>query len=137
MKTSNNQLKVIGEFKVPWVDEHSIPFSRDTVRHFDPESHLRILLAQPMKYMKVWSTPYGFLSTYKETIFLRQRHNGVEWVVDCSPVIFASDTYIKSNSADISPDVSLRECFFRISTLALPQRSVDNQLMAWQWVDIL
>ncbi|KAJ9482878.1 hypothetical protein VN97_g10543 [Penicillium thymicola] len=41
MKTLNNELKVIGEFKVLWVDEHSIAFSRDTVRPSDPESLLR------------------------------------------------------------------------------------------------
>ncbi|KAJ5474708.1 hypothetical protein N7475_004274 [Penicillium sp. IBT 31633x] len=71
MKTLNNQIKVVGEFKVPWVDEHSIALSRDTVQPFNPGFRLRILLAQPLKYMKDLQCMYGFLSTYEETIFLR------------------------------------------------------------------
>lgn len=66
---------------------------------------------------------YGFLSNYEETIFLRQRHDGTTWVVDCSPVILASNIYTKR-----SPVVTVRECFFYIAILARGQGKVDNQL---------
>ncbi|CAG8403114.1 unnamed protein product [Penicillium salamii] len=78
---------------------------------------------------------YVWLSaTYNETIFLRQRHNDTRWVVDCSPVILASDAYNTASSANMSPTVTMRGCFLYIASLALPQGPVYNQLSSEQWV---
>lgn len=96
-----------------------------------------MLLAQPVQYMKDLKCKYGFLSTYEETIFLRQRHDSARWVIDCSPVIFASDAYTEWNPVNTSSTVSLRECFFHIATLALPEGEINNQQPRSEWVDSL
>lgn len=130
MKTSTNQLKLVGELKAPWVSQHHI---KDALRDlpFLPRSHFRVLIAQVLKYMKDLGCMYGFLSNYEETIFLRQRYNGTTWVVDFSPVILASSV---SAPGLPSPMVSARECFFYIATLAHQQGMVTNPLPSNSWV---
>jgi len=74
LKNNTNELKVIGELKVPWVAQRRIGdfYSETQLRS------LRTLLAQPIDYMQDLNCMYGFLSTYNETIFLRQEKiNGV------------------------------------------------------------
>lgn len=71
-----------GDFKckVPWVLADSISDAYHT-----PEG-LRRLLGQPLLCMRHLGSAYGFLSNYKETIFLRQTQlaNG-QWHVEYSP----------------------------------------------------
>lgn len=128
MKTSRNELKVVGELKVPWVPRHGIT----RYLRFEPfiqDSRFRVSVGQVLRYMKELGCMYGFLSNYEEAIFLRQRHNGTTWVVDCSPVILASNVHTKE-----SPTVTVRECFFYIAILARPQAIVDNRLPPSEWV---
>lgn len=66
LKDDNHQLKVVGELKVPWVSRHNIEGK------LDRECSLRKILAQPIMYMQHLGCACGFLSNYKETIFLRQ-----------------------------------------------------------------
>ncbi|KGO51516.1 hypothetical protein PEX2_010570 [Penicillium expansum] len=129
MKTSRNELKLVGELKVPWVIHHRIKDHLE-LRPFRQKSYFRVLVGQVLRYMKELGCMYGFLSNYEETIFLRQRHNGTTWVVDCSPVILASNVYTKG-----SPTVTVRECFFYIAILARQQGKVDNQLPPKSWVE--
>lgn len=73
LKDSNHTLKLVGELKTPWVGEHQIK------RRIANDRLLREILAQPIMYMKDLGCMYGFLTTYDETIFLRQvvDNNGV------------------------------------------------------------
>ncbi|CAG7940734.1 unnamed protein product [Penicillium salamii] len=127
MRTSTDELKAVGDLKVPWVSYHRMEDFHDP---FAPESKFRALIAQVLRYMKEMECMYGFLSSYDETIFFRQRHNGTTWVVDCSPVIPASNVSTKG-----SPVVTVRECFFHMAVLAYRQGSVDNQLSPRSWVE--
>ncbi|CEJ60285.1 hypothetical protein PMG11_08865 [Penicillium brasilianum] len=88
LKDSNHTLKIVGELKTPWIDEHQLE------PRLTDEQTLREVLAQPIRYMQDLGCMYGFLSTYEETIFLRQvvDNNGV-WRIEYSPVILASATY--------------------------------------------
>lgn len=84
-------LKGNRQLKVPWVREHEL---RTAYRE---ENWLRALLAQPIKYVQDLNCMYGFLSTYEETIFLRQQHVNGQWEVDYSPVMEGSASYVRSN----------------------------------------
>ncbi|RHZ54590.1 hypothetical protein CDV55_100789 [Aspergillus turcosus] len=77
IKNLAHMAKVVEEAKVPWIPEHHL---RDQVR---------------LNYM------YGFLSNYDETIFLRQSFINGSWVVDYSPVIRASTSFVKPKLGDL------------------------------------
>ncbi|CEJ55195.1 hypothetical protein PMG11_01464 [Penicillium brasilianum] len=128
LKNSNNELKVIGELKAPWIEQHKLG-------GFYNEDELRQLLAQPINYMQSLNCMYGFLSTYDETIFLRQELiNGV-WQVSYSPVIKGSTSYVPSNATNVlgSPVVSVKQCFLYLASLAVQQGPVFNNTPQSQW----
>ncbi|KAI2788343.1 hypothetical protein POX_e06357 [Penicillium oxalicum] len=128
--TATPELKMLGELKVWWIEEH------DLVEAYGNESALRRLLAQPIQYMKDLNCMYGFMSNYQQTIFLRQQFICGKWVVDYSPVILASTSYIKTDLGDFlaTPIVSLRQCFLAIAHQAQTQGPVSNLTPNWQWV---
>jgi hypothetical protein len=66
MMDDSDNLKFVGELRVPWVPEHRI----DEV--FELESAPRRTLALPIMYMQHLQCVYGFLGTYDETISLQQ-----------------------------------------------------------------
>lgn len=119
LKDHNHVLRVVGELKVPWVQEHHI------AARLDNEVDLRKILAQPIYYMQRLGCMYGFLSNYTETIFLRQviDNQGV-WRIEYSPVIESSTTY--DRGATNPPIVSTRQCFFYVGCEALRQGPVVN-----------
>ncbi|CAG8247670.1 unnamed protein product [Penicillium salamii] len=119
LKDSKHALKIVGELKVPWVSEHQIE------PRISYAKRLRELLAQPIMYMKDLGCMYGFLSTYEETIFLRQvvDNNGL-WRIEYSPVILSFTTYDKRMTT--SPVVSVKQCFFYVGLNALNQGPVQN-----------
>ncbi|OKO95184.1 hypothetical protein PENSUB_11263 [Penicillium subrubescens] len=128
LKNSNNELKVIGELKVPWIEQHKLA-------DVDDEDELRQLLAQPINYMQSLNCMYGFLSTYDETIFLRQELiNGV-WEVSYSPVIQGSTRYVPSKPTNVvsSPVVSVKQCFLYVAGLAVHQGPVANITPKSEW----
>ncbi|KAJ5781628.1 uncharacterized protein N7518_010111 [Penicillium psychrosexuale] len=130
LMTKNAQLKVVGELKVPWVNEHKMS------QAYEEESMLCHLLAQPIKYMKDMNCMYGFMSNYRETIFLRQVLIAGKWVVDYSPVILASTSYAKTDLGNLQavPVVSMRQCFLAVAALAEAQGPVYNTTPKSQWV---
>lgn len=80
---------------------------------------------------------FGFVSTYNETIFLRQTQLASgQWHVEYSPVIYSTDVYEPSSSQGhgSGPSVSMRQCMFYVATLASGQGPVNNQTPAAQWV---
>jgi hypothetical protein len=124
LKDNNHHLKVVGELKVPWVPDHTIDDKID----FDRD--LRKILAQPIMYMQNLGCVYGFLSNYKETIFLRQLvDNQGLWRIEYSPVILASTTYNRGESN--FPVVSVRQCFFYVGCNALNHGPVNNTTPLW------
>lgn len=81
-------------------------------------------------YMKDLGCMYGFLSTYEETIFLRQvvDNNGA-WRVEYSPVVLSSVFYDRLTT---TPGVvSVRPCFFYVGLNALNQEPVSNISTGW------
>lgn len=124
VKDNNHALKVVGELKVPWITEHHIQprLTRDRL--------LRKILAQPIKYMQDLGCMYGFLSTYEETIFLRQviDNNGV-WRIEYSPVILSSTTYDRPETQP--PIVSVKQCFFYVGINASMHEPVNNRSPGW------
>jgi hypothetical protein len=102
-------LKAVGELKVPWVADHKLD------RRFLNEDNFRHTIGQVVQYMVDERVPYGFLSTYEETIFLQQVQVNGLWQVQYSPTI-------RWNSAT----VSVRQCFWHLSVLAADgQRAVN------------
>jgi hypothetical protein len=124
------ELNVVGELKVRWVDAHSLKGA------YEDEYVLRRLLAQPIKYMKDLNCMYGFMSNYDETIFLRQQKLSQGWVIDYSPVIYASTSYERTDLGNLlaTPTVSLRQCFLAVAYEAENKAPVDNDTQNSRWV---
>lgn len=74
---------------------------------------LRIILAQPIKYMQGLGCVYEFMSNYGETIFLRRLVDSqVAWSIPYSPVVWSSDTHWHDRHRTNPHAVSARQCFF-------------------------
>lgn len=102
-------LKAVGELKVPWVDDHKLLY------RYQDENELRSAIGQVVDYMIDEQVPYGFHSTYEETIFLRQvRIHGV-WRVEYSSIVDSQAT-----------GVSAKQCFWYLSQLAARGHPVNN-----------
>ncbi|KAJ5936683.1 hypothetical protein N7466_003133 [Penicillium verhagenii] len=107
LKDNNHQVKVAGELKVPWIADHWLEDKYNDV------DQLRIILAQPIKYMQRLGCVYGFMSNYKEIIFLRQLVDSQgAWRIEYSPVVRSSDTYDRHRTNPHA--VSARQCFFYV-----------------------
>jgi hypothetical protein len=129
LKDSSNKLQVVGELKAPWVEQHKMSAAMDN------ESMIRTLLAQPILYMLELKCKYGFLSSYDETIFLRQEKiNGV-WEIEYSTAINGITSYVQSDPTDLlgTPIVSVKQCFLYVGTLASGHGPVDNATPRPQW----
>lgn len=121
------ELRLVGELKVPWVVPHHSLSSA-----YSQPQRLRRVLGQPALYMGELQSAFGFVSTYNETIFLRQSQlPSGQWHVEYSPVIYSTDMYEPSGSG---PSASMRQCMFYVATLASGQGPVNNQTPAAQWV---
>ncbi|OQD69307.1 hypothetical protein PENPOL_c002G10652 [Penicillium polonicum] len=78
---SRKVLRLVGELKVPWVPQHSL---RDA---YDKPQRLRHILGQPLLHMGELGSAFGFMSTYNQTIFLRQiQLPSGNWHVEYSPI---------------------------------------------------
>ncbi|KAJ5200276.1 hypothetical protein N7491_008923 [Penicillium cf. griseofulvum] len=93
-------LLAVGELKVPWVEAHAIPDNQGD------EDDLCATIGQLAEYMIDLKLPYGFHSTYNETIFLRQVNVQGVWTIEYSEVI--NDT----------SDLPIRQCFWYLAQLA-------------------
>jgi hypothetical protein len=104
------ELRLVGELKVPWVvPHHSLSYA------YDHPQRLRHLLGQAILYMGDLQCGFGFLSTYDETFFLRQvQLASGQWIVEYSPVIYSTEAYEPLGSQG--------------------HGSVNNQTPAAQWV---
>ncbi|KAJ6178159.1 hypothetical protein N7519_008620 [Penicillium mononematosum] len=114
-----DELRLIGEQKVPWIfPHHSLSYAYG---HTERPRHL---LVQPILYMGDLQCGFGFLSTYDETIFLRQvQLASGQWIVEYSRVIYSTDTYEPSGSQGHGSGLSV--------SMSGP---VNNQTPTAQWV---
>ncbi|KAE8379788.1 hypothetical protein BDV26DRAFT_290949 [Aspergillus bertholletiae] len=83
--TATGSLRIIGEIKTPWIGVHDIDKAYKYGRH-----KFRHLLGQIVEYMMLADIRYGFLSTYKDMIFLRQIELNGSWVLQYSRPIKGS-----------------------------------------------
>ncbi|KAJ5956345.1 hypothetical protein N7501_010624 [Penicillium viridicatum] len=60
----NTISKMVGELKVPWVDDHNLQAAIYDLPPFWQK------VAQPVRDMQALGCEYGFISTYNHTIFL-------------------------------------------------------------------
>ncbi|KAJ5262241.1 hypothetical protein N7524_007546 [Penicillium chrysogenum] len=81
-------------------------------RVYGHPQRLRRFLGQPILYIGDLQCGFGFVSTYYETIFLRQvQLASGQWIVKYSPVIYSTDAYEPSGSQGHGPgpSVSMRQ----------------------------
>ncbi|KAI2730069.1 hypothetical protein CBS147332_1921 [Penicillium roqueforti] len=127
-----DELRLIGELKVPWViPHHSLSYA------YGRPQRLKHVLGQPILYIGNLQCGFGFVSTYDETIFLRQvQLASGQWIVEYSPVIYSTDAYQPSGSQGYGSglSVSMRQCMFYVAMLASAQGPVNNQTSVAQWV---
>lgn len=83
-------------------------------------------------YMCDLGLKYGVLSTYDETVFLRQVVERRKWKLEVSPVIQGSHGLEDPNVT------TLRMCFFHMASLSLIDRHFEmGGLRAQQWTESL
>lgn len=127
----NTTTKMVGESKVPWVDDHNLQAAV-----YDLPS-LRQKTAQPVQDMRALGCEYGFISTYNHTIFLRQFQSpSGDWEVWYSPPISSSSYYLPTvpnpqGTYLVLPRVSMKQCMFYVCTLASAANPVNNQTAPW------
>ncbi|QKX63405.1 uncharacterized protein TRUGW13939_10575 [Talaromyces rugulosus] len=117
------RLLLVGEAKTPWVHE-----IEKTLNH--SQSRFRRYLGQIARYMHLAQCKYGFLTTYDETIFLKQEalpgRRG-KWNA-------RGHQQDISNPALYRRKVSLRECFLYLITLACEERTAKNAMGLHSWI---
>jgi hypothetical protein len=119
------RLKAIGELKVPWVPDH------DFWNYYDDDGGMRNLLAQPIQYMLELDVMFGWLSTYQQTIFLRQTYVNNAWGIEYSPIIEPTTRYTPT---DGNAPPSAKQCYFFLSGLANAHGPVGNSTPRTQWI---
>lgn len=125
------EIKLVGELKTPWVDKH------DLLVATSKQSELRRTIAQPLRDMQKLNCEYGFISTYEDTIFLRQFQSpGEGWEVWYSQPISSSICYVPTVPHPQAihmtlPQVSMKMCMLYVCSLASTSPPVYNQTKGW------
>lgn len=119
------QIKVVGELKVPWVPKHHLKGK------FRDHEVLRNKIAQPLRDMRQLNCEYGFLSTYEETMFIRQLQSpDGSWQVWYSEPIPSSHNYVPA-SRKAPLQVSMRMCMQYVCDLAKTSVPTRNRTRNW------
>ncbi|KAJ5247710.1 hypothetical protein N7468_002693 [Penicillium chermesinum] len=127
LQTSQTELKIVGELKVPWIRKHRLSGLAAQSLQF------RHLLSDSINYMYDLDCMYGFLSTYDETIFLKQELVQGTWRIYYSPVIQGSARYVPANQNAGQLVVSVRQCFLHVAELAVREGPVTNKPLKSAW----
>ena len=124
------QLKVVGEDKVPWLTEHRLDVCTTNPPLF------RRLLAQIVLYMLDLGCVYGFITNYEQAIFLRQVQVGSTWRIEYLPVIESSVGYTPPDPANqnTSPVLTLNQCLLYLAIIAEAQGPIANPTPRGQWI---
>ncbi|KDB27848.1 hypothetical protein H109_00415 [Trichophyton interdigitale MR816] len=123
-------LKFIGEAKTPWNHDLGKIYENFVA---GKKTKINSALGQISKYMYQHKIRYGFLTTYNETIFLKQK-------------LFKDSTWGLLVSTPVSSDieanrktgaVSLRQCLYYLTCVTEDpkNRIADNTTPLEQWVD--
>lgn len=88
-------------------------------------------LAQPALYMQELKIQYGFISTYKETLFLRQVFSNGGWRLQYSPIIKNETVGHAAAPQGWMNSGSLRQCMFYLSQEAIADHRAVNNSAAW------
>ena len=125
-------VKIVGELKVPWVEEHSLDAADE-----NDHPRLAVKLALPIRDMQLLGCEYGFISTYDETVFLRQYQSpGGTWEVWYCLVVRSSNYYIPTpqppQGTGISlAQVSMKQTMFYVCSLASTADELVNKTNDW------
>ena len=124
------QLRVVGEVKVPWLLEHRLDLCATN------PTLLRKILAQPIAYMLDIGCMYGLITNYSQTIFLRQIQVGSTWRIEHSPVVKSSVQYAPPDPANpsIGPVLTFNQCLLYFPTIAEFQGPIANPTPRSQWI---
>ncbi|KAB8207799.1 hypothetical protein BDV34DRAFT_223003 [Aspergillus parasiticus] len=128
--TNAGGLRIVGEIKVPWVNDHKLA---NTLTGGN-QHRIQRLFGQIAQYMKLADLRYGFLSTYNETIFFRQVVSNNVWVLQHSVPIQGNTAKQDGLNGNYNGRVSVRECFLYLMLLANAQHTAGNTLPMAQWV---
>lgn len=144
--TMTGTLIVVIETKAPWVQAHQLKpklkFAQEgqeedlqeSLGKFNKmEQRLKcanILPGQVAEYMNDLNLKYGVLTTYDETIFLRQKVFQRKCILECSPVISNNAVYIQEFDS-----VTLRQCFLHVAMLASEDWQFDRSGIRSAWTE--
>ena len=121
------QIKAVGEIKAWWIPAHQLGQSLLEL------AWLRRILAQPVGYMLDHQCKYGFITTYKESIFLRQvKYSDGTWGIEYSPLVLGCD--FADVSTDVEPVLSTRQCLFHFARMAEHDGDVNNPTPRKDWI---
>lgn len=81
---------------------------------------------QMAQYMHDLKVKHAFLTTYDETIFLRQALVNGRWTLEYSPIIQHSDSALNGQ-------VTLRQCFLHLALEAMRDRDFDTGGLRSPW----
>ncbi|KAJ5608126.1 hypothetical protein N7537_004745 [Penicillium hordei] len=124
----NGSSHVVGEMKTFWVYDHQL---ERIVSQFDlgEDNLLRQVLGQIAQYMEDLDLKFGFISTYNETLFLRQVLFGRTRGLEFSPLIYHDDVYTGQG------DVTLRQGMMHLALCSLVNPRPDTGLRGVWTVD--
>jgi hypothetical protein len=83
--------------------------------------------------MRAAQLRYAFISTYNQTIFLRQEHRQGQWTLDHSRVIY-SNARRATLTAPINGSISVRQCMWYMMHLAQAGYAAGNNTPMNRWV---
>ncbi|KAF9892635.1 hypothetical protein FE257_001037 [Aspergillus nanangensis] len=126
MSRSTKHVRIVSEFKTPWIDAHNLAASFSGADGTVPPSKQ---LGQIAEYMYDLHLKYGFMSTYEETVFLRQVQDATSvWVLQHSPIIR------HSANGTIKGEVSVRQCIWHLCQSAVVEHRTTLRHDKLQWV---
>ncbi|GKZ31237.1 hypothetical protein AbraIFM66950_011530 [Aspergillus brasiliensis] len=133
--TGSGGLRIVGEAKTPW--------KHDLRAAFQDQYQLRHILGQLARYMHEAKIKYGFLTTYKQTIFLKQAPHPDKQKRGQMALWHSNVISHNTPSAEVDPRgdftrykgrVSLRECFLFLGKMANDSPMCENPLDSTKWV---
>ncbi|KAN0067111.1 hypothetical protein V8E54_014758 [Elaphomyces granulatus] len=80
--TQNRAVRILGEIKTPWVNQHDLEAAI-----MIGGARFRRVFGQIAFYMRAAQLTYAFISIYRQTIFLKQEYRHGGWPLCHTPVI--------------------------------------------------
>ncbi|KAL2817038.1 hypothetical protein BDW59DRAFT_166073 [Aspergillus cavernicola] len=120
--------RAVGEIKTPCIHQHRLVYA---VQRGGED--LSKTLGQVANYMRLAILKYSFVSTYQQTVFVKQEvRNGV-WTLVYTDVVPGSNVFINTSDGVDMSMVTLRECFWYFVHLVEQNHAANNTLPAGEW----